>query len=201
MAKRRRRRAPNDGGSVDQRPSGRWRLRVHVEGRQTTYGQYETEEDAFRAQARWRLTHLLPADDPELAEQVPASVAVGGVRCDEWFERWQQAKGDQRSMVRLGAGRGGAPSTAARDRAQWRCWWMPALGDRLPHTLSVRIVVASRHTISRGHGKEEDDRLPRLRRPDGDEGCGAHVQAVGERGHRGSAAVVPSERSRSVRGG
>lgn len=142
MANRRRRRAPNDGGSIDQRPSGRWRLRVRLEGRQATYGLYETEEEAWRAQARWRLTHLLAADDPDLGQQVPASVAVGGVRCDEWFERWQKAKAERRSMVRLGAGRGGAPSTAARDRAQWRRWWMPALGDRLPHTLAQDDVTS-----------------------------------------------------------
>lgn len=115
---------------------------MRLEGRQVTYGLYETEEDAFRAQARWRLTHLLAADDPELAEPAPASVAVGGVRCDEWFERWQAAKGERRSMVRLELGRGGAPSTAARDRAQWRRWWAPELGERLPHTLVCDDVTS-----------------------------------------------------------
>ena len=65
----------------------------------------------------------------------PASVAVGGVRCDEWFERWQAAKVSRRSRVRVGRKRGGAASTEARDRAQWRTWWSPAIGDRLPHTL------------------------------------------------------------------
>ena len=43
------------------------RLLVPLEGRQTTYGPYKQEEDAFRAQAHWRLTHLHPANDPELA--------------------------------------------------------------------------------------------------------------------------------------
>jgi hypothetical protein len=38
------------------------------------------------AEARWRLTHLLPADDPEQAVEPPASVAVGA-RSDEWFVR------------------------------------------------------------------------------------------------------------------
>jgi hypothetical protein len=66
---------------------GRWRLRVSIEGRQATYGTYPTEDLAPDAQARWRLTHLLPADDPEQAVDLPASVAVGGVRCDEWFVR------------------------------------------------------------------------------------------------------------------
>src|ERR1700677_4144676 len=92
VARKKRQRGLNDGGAIDQRPSGRWRLRVSLDGRQVTYGTYETEEEAARAQARWRLTRLLPANDPELAVEKPASVAVGGVRCDEWFERWQEAK-------------------------------------------------------------------------------------------------------------
>ncbi len=37
IAKRKRRRAPNDGGSIDQRPSGRWRLRVRLNDRQAVY--------------------------------------------------------------------------------------------------------------------------------------------------------------------
>ncbi len=135
MARRNRRRAANDGGSIDQLPSGRWRLRVRLLEGQRTYGTYETEEEAFRAQARWRLTHLLPADDPELNLEVPSSVAVGGVRCDEWFERWQAAKAERRSVVRIGRGRGGAESTAARDRAQWASWWSSRMGGRLPHTV------------------------------------------------------------------
>ncbi len=142
MAKRKRRRGPNDGGSIDQRPSGRWRLRVRLDGRQVLYGTYETEQEAFQAQARWRLTGLLPADDPDLAIKEPPSVAVGGIRCDEWFERWQEAKARRCSVVRVGSGRGGASSTAARDRAQWRRWWSPALGDRLPHTLTPSEVAA-----------------------------------------------------------
>jgi integrase len=141
MARRKRQRAPNDGGTIDQRPGGRWRLRVRVNGRQVSYGTYETEEEAVRGQARWRLTQLLPADDPQLAVETPASVAVGGVRCDEWFERWQQAKGQRQSLVRVGNRRGGAASTAARDRAQWNRWWSRAIGDRLPHTLSGQDIA------------------------------------------------------------
>jgi hypothetical protein len=38
-------------------------------------------------------------------------------------------------MVRIGAGRGGSASTAARDRAQWRRWWAPAIGEKLPHAV------------------------------------------------------------------
>ena len=49
---------PNQGGSIDQLPSGRWRLRVRLDGRQVTQGMYETEETAFGAQARWRLKAL-----------------------------------------------------------------------------------------------------------------------------------------------
>ncbi len=141
MATRRRRRAPNDGGTIDQRPNGRWRLRVRIDGRQVAYGTYEDEDEAVRAQARWRVTHLLPADDPDLVVETPASVMVGGVRCDEWFTRWQAAKVERRSMVRIGAGRGGAESTAARDRAQWRPWWSPAIGDRLPHILETEDIA------------------------------------------------------------
>jgi hypothetical protein len=141
MANRKRRRAPNDGGTIDQRPNGLWRLRVRIDGRQVAYGTYEDEDAAVRAQARWRVTHLLPADDPELIFDTPQSVMVGGVRCNEWFGRWQDAKAERSSMVRLGAGRGGAESTAARDRAQWRSWWEPAIGDRLPHTLGTEDIA------------------------------------------------------------
>jgi hypothetical protein len=65
---------------------------VTFEGRQINYGTYLTEDLAGDAQAGWRLTHLLPADDPEQIVDLPASVAVGGVRCDEWFARLQVAK-------------------------------------------------------------------------------------------------------------
>ena len=99
MPKRKRRRAPNDGGSIDQLPSGRWRLRVRLDGRQATYGLFESEEDAFQAQARWRLVHLLPADDPRLPPEDATNGDVGGVRCSEWFERWQKAKSERRSVV------------------------------------------------------------------------------------------------------
>lgn len=141
MAKRKRRRAPNDGGSIDQRPGGRWRLRVRIDDRQVSYGTYETEDEAVRAQARWRVTHLLPADDPELVPELPTSVMVGGVCCDEWFVRWQEAKAARRSMVRVGSGRGGSESTGARDRAQWRPWWSPAIGDRLPQMLATEDIA------------------------------------------------------------
>src|ERR1700728_5470233 len=80
MAKRRRSRAIQGAGTITQLPSGRWRLRVTIDGRQATYGTYLTEDLAADAQARWCLTHLLPADDPEQAVEAPASVAVGGVR-------------------------------------------------------------------------------------------------------------------------
>jgi hypothetical protein len=125
MAKRRRRRGIQGAGTITQLPSGRWRLRVSMKGRQATYGTCLTEDLAADAQARWRLTHLLPADDPEQAVELPASVAVGGIRCDEWFVRWQEAKKARRSRVRVNNKRGGAESTAARDRAYWSKWWSP----------------------------------------------------------------------------
>ena len=112
MAKRRRSRGIQGAGTITQLPSGRWRLRVSIEGRQATYGTYLTEDLAADAQARWRLTHLLPADDPEQIVDLPASVAVGGIRCDEWFARWQAAKKARRSRVRVNNKRGGAEGTA-----------------------------------------------------------------------------------------
>jgi integrase len=97
---------------------------------------------AAHAQARWRLTHLLPADDPEQIVDLPASVGVGGVRCDEWFARWQAAKKARRSRVRVDSKRGGAESTAARDRAYWSKWWAPPLGLMLPHVVTKRDIIA-----------------------------------------------------------
>lgn len=42
----------------------------------------------------------------------------------------------------MGAGRGGSASTAARDRAQWRRWWAPAIGDTLPQSLTRADIAA-----------------------------------------------------------
>src|SRR5580658_5251793 len=140
---RRRIRSIRGAGTIDHLHSGRWRLRVPIEGgRKATYGIYPTEELAAKAQARWRLTHLLPVDDQEQAVELPASVAVGGIRCDEWFERWQEAKKARQSMVRVNKKRGGAESTAARDRACWATWWAPALGPQLPHMVTLRDITA-----------------------------------------------------------
>jgi hypothetical protein len=113
MAKRRRSRGiQGPARSPNSRVAG-GRLRVSIEGREATYGTYITEDLAADAQARWRLAHLLPADVPEQAVELPASVAVGGVRCDEWFVRWQEAKKARRSRVRVNNKRGGAESTVA----------------------------------------------------------------------------------------
>jgi hypothetical protein len=61
MAKRRRSRGLRGAGTIDQLPSGRWRLRVPQDtGGRATYGTYDTEELAAKAQARWQLTRLLP---------------------------------------------------------------------------------------------------------------------------------------------
>ena len=77
-------------------------------GRQVTYGVFESEEETFQAQARWRLVHLLPDDEPQLARDDATNVVVAGTRCSEWFERWQKAKSERRSVVRVGRGRGGS---------------------------------------------------------------------------------------------
>jgi hypothetical protein len=143
MAKKRRDRGFRGAGSIDLQPSGRWRLRVPVEGGgRATYGHFVTEELAVEAQARWLLTHLLADDDPAQAVEVPASVPVGGVRCDEWFGQWQDAKKARRSLVRVNKKRGGAESTAARDRAYWSKWWEPPLGSMLPHMVTQRDITA-----------------------------------------------------------
>jgi len=141
MAKRSRRGGVQGTGTITLMPRGQWRFRVSIGGRQVDYGFYPTQELAGVAQARWRLTHLLPADDPQPAVEVPASVAVGGVRCEEWFERWQEAKKARRSIVRVNNKRGGAESTAARDRAYWRKWWSPPLGSMLPHMVTQRDLT------------------------------------------------------------
>jgi integrase len=139
---RARKRSIRGAGTIDHLRSGRWRLRVPIGGGgKATYGIFPTEELAAQAQARWRLTHLLPDDDQEQVVEVPASVAVGGIRCDEWFERWQEAKRARRSMVRVNKKRGGAESTAARDRAYWSKWWAPFLGPQLPHVVSLKDVT------------------------------------------------------------
>jgi hypothetical protein len=95
-------------------------------------GSTPTEELAGHAQARWRLTHLLSEDDPQQVVARPASVAVGGIRCNEWFARWQDAKRARRSRVRVNNKRGGADSTAARDRAYRSKSWSPVIGAQLP---------------------------------------------------------------------
>jgi integrase len=153
MARRKRQRGLRGAGAIDQLPSGRWRLRVPLEdGWRPTYGTYATEELAADAQARWQLTHLLPADDPQQAVEIPVSVAVGGVRCDEWFARWQEAKQARRSLVRVNNKRGGAATTAARDRGCWSAWWSPAIGSELPHILTeadITDVLRAKETAGR----------------------------------------------------
>src|ERR1700728_1323981 len=136
MATRRRRVGVRGTGSITQLPGGQWPPTVTVRGRQVDYGFYATEELAGDAQARWRLTHLLPGDDPQQPVDLPASVAVGGIRCDEWFVRWQEAKKARRSRVRINNKRGGADSTAARYRAYWSQWWASGVESERPHVLT-----------------------------------------------------------------
>jgi hypothetical protein len=137
-------------GAIDQLPGGRRRLRVPIDdGARATYGTYATEVLAALAQSRWKLTHLLRADDPEQAAELPASVAVGGVRCDEWFLRWQEAKKARQSRVRFNKKRGGAELTAARDRACWSKWWAPVLGSGLPHMVAQCDIMAAIDTMEK----------------------------------------------------
>jgi hypothetical protein len=141
MANRRRSRGIQGVGTITQLPSCRWRLRVTSEGRQITYATYLTEDLVADAQARWRLTHLLPPDDDKQIVDLLVSVAVGGVRCEEWFARWPLAKKADDRRVRVNNKRGGAESTAERDRAYWS-WWAPALGTKLPNMVTQRDVIA-----------------------------------------------------------
>jgi hypothetical protein len=100
---------------------------------------YETEREAIGAQAQWVRTHLLPLDDPEVQNESPLPATArpdAPSRCEELFTAWQEAKKARRSIVKTGR-RGGAETTAARDRAQWRPWWSPAIGARLPQTLKT----------------------------------------------------------------
>lgn len=141
MAAKRRRRGLRGAGTIAQTSSRRWRLRVPIGGRQVTYGTYETEGEAADAQARWRLTHRLPAHEVDPAVDGLTRVAVGGMRCDEWFGRWQEAKRARRSRVRVNNKRGGAESTAARDRACWSKWWAPTIGQQPPDTVAQRDIT------------------------------------------------------------
>jgi hypothetical protein len=65
MMARKRIRGIRGAGSITELPGGQWRFRVTIGGRQVDYWYYRTEELAGVAQARWRLAHLLPAEDPE----------------------------------------------------------------------------------------------------------------------------------------
>ncbi|HEY1651449.1 MAG TPA: tyrosine-type recombinase/integrase [Acidimicrobiales bacterium] len=141
MAAKRRQRGLSGAGTIAQTSSRRWRLRVPIDGRQVTYGTYASEREAADAQAPWRLTHRLPANEVELAGEGLTSVATGGMHCDEWFGRWQEAKRARRSRVRVNNKRGGAESTAARDRACWSKWWTPTIGQQLPHTVTQRDIT------------------------------------------------------------
>jgi integrase len=157
-SRRRRSRGPRGDGSIEQLSSGRWRLKVPLsDGTKRTYGIWETEPEALNAQARWRLTRLLPGDDPELiaqtglAPETVAAVASEDVRLDEWFIKWQEAKRKRaqvvvvgpkvkRSVIRKSKKRGGASSTAARDVRFWTKWWSPRIGKLLPTSATEDVI-------------------------------------------------------------
>lgn len=84
---------------------------------------------------------LVASRRPPTGGRAPGQCGRGGVRCEEWFERWQEAKKARRSIIRVNNKRGGAESTAARDRAYWRKWWSPPLGSMLPHMVTQRDIT------------------------------------------------------------
>jgi hypothetical protein len=151
---KRRIRGLRGAGTITQTSSRRWRLRVPIDGRQVTYGTYETEGEAADAQARWRLTHCLPSHEVEPLVDRLTHVAIGGMLCDEWFGRWQEAKRAGRSRVRVNNKRGGAESTAARDRACWSKWWAPTIGLQLPHTVTQRDITGDCRTSFRRRSRK-----------------------------------------------
>ena len=71
----------------------------------------------------------------------PSAIPDGGLQCNEWFGRWQEAKKARRSRVRVNNKRGGAESTAARDRACWSKWWAPTIGQLEPHVVTQRDIT------------------------------------------------------------
>ena len=87
------------------------------------------------------LDSLLAVHEVEPLVDRLTRVAIGGMLCDEWFGRWQEAKRARRSRVRVNNKRGGAESTAARDRACWSKWWAPTIGLQLPHTVTQRDIT------------------------------------------------------------
>jgi hypothetical protein len=128
MAKRKRTRGVRGAGTITQLPGGQWRLRVTLGGRQVDYGFYPTEELAGDAQARWRLTHLLPEDDPQQVVGRPASD-----RCCYREILWIRGSAATRPDLQLadvGGHSRGEKRTASHGR-QYRGYWT-TIGDELP---------------------------------------------------------------------
>ena len=127
----------------------------------TPPGTYATEELAVVAQSRWNLTHLLPADDLEQAVECPPSVAVGGVRCDEWFVAGRRPRrpadrecGSIRNVV--------APSQ--RRRGTWpveRIQPRAVLMENVPDMALADDMAVLRHMLARFEelGYEADARI------------------------------------------
>jgi integrase len=122
--------------------SGRWRVRVPYEGGYANYGVYDTEAEARRAQGRWANTHLLPGDDPAATEPLAVTAqAPVPKRCDELFEEWQEAKAARSRLVRTRNQRGGAETTAQRDRDCWRAQWSAVIGDAHPVAVTAEDIT------------------------------------------------------------
>ena len=112
-------------------------------GGRATYGTY-----AHRRAGRGALSPvgISPTCCPQTIPNRPSSSrqALRSEECaaTSGFVRWQEAKKARRSRVRVNKKRGGAESTAARDRACWSKWWAPVLGSRLPHMVTQRDIMA-----------------------------------------------------------
>jgi hypothetical protein len=136
-------------------PVARWPVAPPGDGQRSPgrlWVLYGTQELAGDTQARWRLTHLLPGDDPQQGVGLPASVAVSGIRCDEWFARWQDAKRSRRSRVRINNKRGARtprrPVIGPTGRSGGRGPLAPSFRTSLP--VRAPLQLDQRHFASGG---------------------------------------------------
>jgi hypothetical protein len=105
---------------------------------------------------------------------------VGDVHCDEWFVRWQDAKKARRSRVRINNKRGGAESTAARDRVYWSKWWAPAIGSMLPRMVTQRDITSVIDAMAKAPSTT-DDQDALVARADWFSNCSWEMAVVAQR--------------------